>query len=91
MALDPGDSVELRLAPSNVLAASAIVYGIPLLGAIAAAGVAYLLQLADTAAALAAVAGLLAGLGISRWKLNRDGCIDKFVPHIERRLQNAGH
>jgi len=91
MALVTGDSVELRLAPYNVLAASMLVYGIPLLGAIAAAGAAYLLQLSDSAAAIAAVSGLVAGLAISRWKLNRDGCIDKFVPHIEKRLQNAGH
>jgi positive regulator of sigma E activity len=91
MALGKGDFVELRLAPNNVLAASAIVYGIPLAGAIAAAGAAYFMQFGDSAAAVAAVSGLVAGLMISRWQLNRAGCIDKFVPHIEKRLQNADH
>jgi len=91
MALNAGDSVELRLAPDNVLAASLIVYGMPLLGAIVAAGAAYLMQFGDSAAALAAISGVVVGLAFSRWKLNRDGCIDKFIPHIEKRLQNAGH
>ena len=84
-----GDSVELRLAPTNVLAAAGIVYGLPLLGAIVAAGGAYLLRLGDAAAAAAAVAGVVVGLTLSRRKLQEADCINDLVPTIEKKLRNA--
>jgi sigma-E factor negative regulatory protein RseC len=91
ISLGRGDTVELRLAGNNLLAASFLVYGLPLLGAIVAAGIAYLLRLGDLAAALAAIAGLVSGFFVGRHKLHRAGCIDEFVPHVEKLLRNAGH
>ncbi len=89
MVLVEGDSVEISLASSNLLQAALIVYGLPLLGAILAAGLAYVLALGDGAAAVAAIIGLSAGLLAGRWRLRRNACIDDFVPRVEKRLQRA--
>ena len=89
--LDTGDSVELRLAPSNVLNAAGIVYGLPLAGALLAAGAAYILQLGDAAAALAAIIGLGAGVLAGRRRLSRPECLNQLVPVVEKKLHNAGH
>lgn len=91
LSLAAGDSVEISLGSENLLKAAVIVYGMPLAGAIAAAGLAYLLQLGDSAAAIAAVSGLIVGLLASRWRLNRAECIDSFVPYVEKRLHNANN
>ena len=88
ISLAEGDSVELSLASDNLLQAALIVYGIPLFGAIAAAGLAYLLQLGDSAAAVAAVVGLFSGLLVGRWRLSRGECLENFVPYVEKRLQS---
>ena len=86
LSLVEGDSVEIRLASENLLNAALIVYGIPLSGAMVAAGLAYLLRLGDSAAAVAAVVGLGSGLLIGRWYLSRGECIENFVPYVEKRL-----
>ena len=86
LALAEGDSVEISLASENLLNAALIVYGIPLFGAVTAAGLAYLLQLGDSAAAVAAVLGLGFGLLVGRWRLSRSECIENFVPYVEKRL-----
>ncbi len=78
--VDTGDTVELALAPSNVLRAAVIVYGWPLIGAAAAAAFAYLAGLNDAGAALAAVAGLGAGLVLARRRLR--GCLRDFTPEV---------
>jgi sigma-E factor negative regulatory protein RseC len=88
LSLAEGDSVELRLASDNLLKAALIVYGMPLFGAITAAGLAYLLQLGDSVAALAALTGLVIGLLIGRWLLSRGECLENFVPYVEKRLQS---
>jgi sigma-E factor negative regulatory protein RseC len=88
LSLAEGDSVEISLASDNLLKAALIVYGMPLIGAIAAAGLAYLLQLGDSAAAVAAVLGLMSGLLAGRWLLSRDECLENFVPYVEKRLQS---
>lgn len=88
MALAAGDRVELVLPSSKLLQATLIVYGLPLLGAVGSAAMAYLLALGDAAAALAAIAGLSAGLLVGRWRLRRDACLAHFVPHIEKRLRS---
>lgn len=87
MALAAGDRVELVLASSKLLRATLIVYGLPLVGAVGSAAMAYLLELGDAAAALAAIAGLSVGLLAGRWRLRRDTCLAHFVPRIEKRLQ----
>lgn len=78
------DVVELSLAPDNVLRAAAIVYGIPLLGALTAAVIAYGVRAGDVGAAGAALLGLAVGLVISRQKLRQDGCLRRFIPTVER-------
>ena len=86
LALAEGDEVEICMAPSNLLQAALIVYGIPLFGAILAAAFAYFLQLGDAAAAVAALIGLVAGLLLGRWSLSRKSCLANFVPYVEKRL-----
>lgn len=87
--LHSGDSVELRLAPAGLLGAAGIVYGLPLLGALLAAGAAWFLQLSDAAAAMVAVLGLIGGFMMGRWRLGRVDCIDELVPTVEKKLHNA--
>ena len=86
ISLAEGDSVEISLASEHLLNAALIVYGIPLSGAVTAAGLAYLVQLGDSVAALAALTGLLIGLFVGRWRLSRSECIENFVPYVEKRL-----
>jgi sigma-E factor negative regulatory protein RseC len=79
------DTVEVSLAPASVLRAAVVVYGIPLLGALTAAAVAYSASLHDAGAAVAALLGLAAGLVISRSRLRKTSCLRSFTPSIERR------
>lgn len=85
-----GDVVEISLAPDNLLQAAIIVYGLPMLGAIVGAGLAYAFSMRDSAAAGAALAGLAAGLMVSRWRVRQTSCLRKFVPVVERRVANSG-
>lgn len=78
------DQVELLMKPDNLLRAAYLVYGLPMIGAIAGAGAAYGLSLGDGGAAMLALAGLTGGLSISRWRLGRAACIRQFTPRIER-------
>lgn len=80
------DMVELSLAPDNLLRAALLVYGIPMLGAAIGAIVAFGLSFGDAAAAGAALLGLGAGLAVSRWWLQQDSCLNRFVPTVERRV-----
>ncbi len=80
------DLVEIALAPDDLLRAAAIVYGLPMLGAVAAAGIAYAFSLGDAAAAVAALTGLCVGFAIGRWRLQRTSCLRRFVPSVQRRL-----
>jgi sigma-E factor negative regulatory protein RseC len=80
------DDVEITLAPDNLLQAAFIVYGLPMLGAIVAAAIAYALSLSDAAAAAAALLGLATGLVLGRWRLRQTECLRRFVPAIARRL-----
>ena len=78
------DDVELSLAPNNILRAAAIVYGIPMLGALVGAVVAYALRAGDAGAASAALLGLGAGLLVSRRRLRQADCLQRFTPTIEK-------
>lgn len=88
--LSAGDRVEIVLGADRLLQATLVTYGLPLLGALAAAVIAYWLALADAAAALAACAGIAAGWIAGRGLLDRDLCLQQFVPAIGRRLQSQG-
>jgi sigma-E factor negative regulatory protein RseC len=87
MPLATGDRVELVLAAGKVLRATLIVYGLPLLGALIAAAVAFLLAWGDTVAVLAAIGGLSAGMLAGRHLLRRGACLQNFVPRVGKRLQ----
>ena len=84
--LSEGDVVEISLAPDNLLHAAIIVYGLPMVGAIIGAVLAYGFSFGDAAAALAALTGLGAGLIVSRWRLRQRSCLRRFVPVVERRV-----
>jgi sigma-E factor negative regulatory protein RseC len=77
-----GDEVSIELAPKNLLHASLIVYGGPLSGAIVAALIAYAAGLSDSYAALAAIAGLSAGLLLARRYLRSARCLRRFTPMV---------
>ena len=82
MQLGEGDRVQLSLAAQSVLRAAVIVYGTPMLGALASAAAAYGLSLGDAGAAVAALAGLGAGVLYGRWRLKRTECLREFVPTV---------
>lgn len=84
-----GDEVRIELAPSNLLRASMIVYGLPLCGAVLGAALAYVVGLGELQAALAAVGGILAGLVLARQRLRKTSCLRQFTPTIVERLQGA--
>ena len=86
LALEVGDTVQLRLTETSLFSAASIVYGIPLTGALGAAALAYGLRLGDAAAAVAALVGLGLGVLIGRWRLARPNCLNRFVPRVEERL-----
>ena len=84
--LQTGDTVRLQLAGSSVLRASAIVYGLPLLGAATGAAFAYIAGLGDAGAAAFAIAGLTAGFFAGRNRLRREDCLATFTPMAVGRL-----
>lgn len=77
-----GDRVSVELQARNMLAAAGIVYGWPLLGAVAGAALAYQQQAGDSGAALAALAGLGLGLWLAQRKLAKNACLQRFSPQI---------
>lgn len=85
-----GDRVSIALQPRNVLRASFVVYGYPMLGAVAGAAIAWQSDLGDLAAALAALAGIAAGLVLARIRLAATTCLRDFTPVVVARLaENA--
>lgn len=89
MDLREGDTVQIELAPHNVLRAALEVYGPPLAGALIMTGLAYLAGWPDWQGAMAAALGVLAGGAITRYRLKRTRCLRQFTPVITRRLADA--
>lgn len=87
--LTEGDRVRIELAPNNILRASMIVYGLPLLGAVAGAAGAWLAGMGDLGAAVAAIAGVGVGILAGRLRLQRTGCLRTFTPTVTARLAGA--
>lgn len=85
-----GDQVAIELAPNNLLRASFIVYGLPLLGAVAGASGAWLSGLGDLGAAIAALAGGGVGVLTGRRSLQRTGCLRTFTPVVTARIAPVG-
>ncbi len=84
MGLKAGDEVKLTLAPSNLLRAAFLAYGLPLGGIVIALGMAWFLQqtLDDRFAVLLAIGGLVGGILVGRFYLNKDGCLKNLIPII---------
>jgi len=82
--------VQVSLAPNNLLRASAIVYGIPLIGAVAGAAGAWWAGLGDLGAAFSALAGVGVGILAGRLRLAKTGCLQAFTPVVTARLAGAG-
>ena len=80
-----GDTVSLSVAPAWLLKAAFFAYGIPLMGTVIAAGIAWTSGLAasDLAAAGFSLMGLASGVAVSRYLLRRTGICDRFEPQLE--------
>lgn len=85
MDLQPGEQIELALAPRRLLEAALTVYGLPLAGAGCFVLVAHMSELGDAGSVVAALAGLFAGLFVGRARLRRSGCLDRMTPEIVAR------
>ncbi len=87
LGLKVGDEVKLTLAPSNLLRAAILAYGLPLGGIVVAVGIALLLNhtLDDRIAVVLAIGGLVSGVLLGRHYLNKDGCLRNLVPTISGR------
>ena len=84
-----GDRVELSLLPARLLRAAGIVYGLPLAGALLAAGAAGLAGLGELRAVPAALAGLVAGYLFARARVRRQACLREFTPLVTAQLSSA--
>jgi len=91
LTLHNGDQVSISLQPNNVLRAAIIVYGYPLLGAVAGAGVALTQAFGDVAAAGAALVGLVAGMLVARARLRGTRCLQDFTPVVIDRFSPDSH
>lgn len=77
-----GDLVTIELAPDNLLRAAAIVYGLPLTGAVIAAAGAWFAGFGELGAAFAVLVGIAAGATVGRLRLQRAACLRRFVPVV---------
>ena len=84
--IEIGDRVNLVLEPRRVLQAAAIVYGLPLAGALLGAIAAWALRVGDAVASLSALIGLLAGFFLARWRVSASGCVQDYTPKIVDRI-----
>ena len=81
--LEPGQQVELDMAPSRLVEASVLAYGLPLAGMIAAAALAS--GFGEIATIVAATGGGIAGFAASRRWLARSGCLQRLRPRLAGR------
>ena len=70
------------MGPGGILKTASTAYGYPLVGGLAGAAAARVLELGDAAAAVAALAGLSAGFIVARRRLRKDGCLRDLQPVI---------
>ncbi len=87
MDLKPGDDVKLTIAPSHLLHAAVLAYGLPLAGVVIALGIAWIMSrtLNDVLAVVLAICGLVAGALLGRHFLNQHGCLKNLVPTVSER------
>lgn len=77
-----GDTVKLVMQSRDLLVASAIVYGWPLAGSVLGALFAWQLGDNDAFAAVAALAGMGAGVWLARRRVRDVTCLQRFTPRI---------
>lgn len=89
LTLNAGDRVRLSLHPSRLLKAAVVVYGAPLGGIVGALALAtwYFDALSDPGAVIVAALGFAVGVMASRRRLQRDNCIEDFIPEVAERLE----
>lgn len=82
--LQVGDTVTLFLEPQQILKAAMLVYGLPMGGLVLALLIAEwgAGPLDDLMAGLVAIAGLLGGLAVGRYRLRQENCLEHFIPRI---------
>ncbi len=85
-----GDEVRIELAADDLLHASLLAYGLPLVGALTGAGIAWTLGLGDLASAAVALGGIAVGLLFGRHRLRRGNCLEQLTPTITERLVPGG-
>lgn len=91
LSLAAGERVYLLLEPVNLLKATWLAYGLPLLGLVAGAGLVWSLRnpAGELATVAGAIAGLLAGLVLGRWYLGQHACLRHFVPYVRSRVSET--
>lgn len=80
--LEPGDRIELQLSESALVRASLVIYGLPLIGMLAAGVAAALAALPELAVAATSICGLLLGIKLSSRfaaRLDREGVKPRVV------------
>lgn len=82
-AVQAGDVVAISMSRKSVLAAASIVYGYPLAGAAFGAMLGAAGSTGDLAAALCALAGMITGALLARYRLGRHRCLRQFVPSVQ--------
>jgi sigma-E factor negative regulatory protein RseC len=87
LAVRPGDRVTVELAPDRLLGAATVVYGLPLAGAVTGAAGAYVAGLGEPGAAVLVLAGIAGGAAFGRLRLQRAGCLRRFVPIVTGRAK----
>lgn len=84
--LRAGDRVILDFPPRDLLRASALVYGLPLVGALVGAAAAWLLGAGDDGAAIAALVGAAIGVVAARLRVRKGECLRRFLPIVTARM-----
>lgn len=78
-----GESVCLSMAPANLLRATIVAYGLPLLGALLGAGIAQILRTGEAGAVALSLFGLVVGVAVGRRRLAAQKCLRQFTPTAE--------
>ncbi|MBT8106705.1 MAG: SoxR reducing system RseC family protein [Gammaproteobacteria bacterium] len=85
-----GLTVEVAMGPGGLLKTASTAYGYPLVGGLAGTAAARVAELGDTAAALAALAGLFSGFVVARRRLRQQGCLRDLQPVITAVVEASG-
>jgi len=89
--VNDGDRVIVELEPQNLLRAAIVVYGYPLSGAVLMAVAGFAFGLGDVSGAVAALAGIGAGMLVARIQLRNRQCLRDFTPTVVATLPAESH